>query len=603
VDFGAAAPGVTFGWHAHGNGVDFTELASATLGAANAGPAIGPVVINEIMYHPATIGASEYIELRNVTGSTVKLYDPANPQNTWQFTDGITFSFPQGAEIPAFGYALVVPTDPETFRTTNDIHPNVPIFGPFTGNLGNGGEKVTLSRPGTPVGLTVPYYRVDRVQYGNAAPWPTAPDGGGPALSRTDGSAYGNDAATWSAEQPGGSMGRENFDATAPTVSMSDLETGAGGSVRITFTELVRGFEMSDLRLTREGADVPLTPGQQTLTTTDGLTYVLGDLLSLMSAPGEYELTLNAATAGINDLANHALAIGASRTFTPVPQPVGFKGTAGNDHWYVKRIAGDQLAVWGNDDGSGAPVMTVPLGHPVSMDGLAGDDSITIDLSGGDVQLGELEIVESSGDDVVRVINGDGKVLKVQGLPALNSERLDLGAADLTILGADVSAVEALLKSARNGPTPWQGPGIGTRAATSVAGLVPVQQGADVLVKYSYNGDANGDGKVNADDYFRIDSNFLTPPAAPLYDQGDFNFDDTINADDYFLIDSAFLGQGAPLGSTATASAAVAASASTSASSVTADEQKKATKRSRGAATAASVFSDVRVTRKVRAGR
>ena len=55
------------------------------------------------------------------------------------------------------------------------------------------------------------------------------------------------------------------------------------------------------------------------------------------------------------------------------------------------------------------------------------------------------------------------------------------------------------------------------------------------------------DGRINADDYFKIDSGFLEQPAAPLSAQGDFDYDDRINADDYFLIDSAFLGQGAPL--------------------------------------------------------
>ena len=68
-----------------------------------------------------------------------------------------------------------------------------------------------------------------------------------------------------------------------------------------------------------------------------------------------------------------------------------------------------------------------------------------------------------------------------------------------------------------------------------------------ILVKYTYNGDANIDGKINADDYFKIDSGFLAQLATPTYANGDFNYDKKINADDYFLIDSAFLGQGQPL--------------------------------------------------------
>jgi len=74
----------------------------------------------------------------------------------------------------------------------------------------------------------------------------------------------------------------------------------------------------------------------------------------------------------------------------------------------------------------------------------------------------------------------------------------------------------------------------------------------DVIVKYTWNGDANIDGLVNADDYFQIDSGYISQN--PGWYNGDFNYDNVINADDYFLIDSAFIGQTGPL-ATARASA------------------------------------------------
>ena len=70
----------------------------------------------------------------------------------------------------------------------------------------------------------------------------------------------------------------------------------------------------------------------------------------------------------------------------------------------------------------------------------------------------------------------------------------------------------------------------------------------DVIVKYTWYGDANLDERVNADDYFRIDSAFLAGAAPNGWYDGDFNYDNKVNADDYFLIDSTFLGQGAALG-------------------------------------------------------
>jgi hypothetical protein len=55
---------------------------------------------------------------------------------------------------------------------------------------------------------------------------------------------------------------------------------------------------------------------------------------------------------------------------------------------------------------------------------------------------------------------------------------------------------------------------------------------------YTYAGDANLSGKIDADDYFRIDSNYNKSGTATGFFNGDFNYDGQINGDDYFLIDS-----------------------------------------------------------------
>jgi hypothetical protein len=139
----------------------------------------------------------------------------------------------------------------------------------------------------------------------------------------------------------------------------------------------------------------------------------------------------------------------------------------------------------------------------------------------------------------------------------------------------------ALARSARNGATRWQGNGIGTSTATTLTGLAVVAnlpEPGSVLVKHSYNGDANGDGLIDADDYFRIDSGFLNPPANPAYAQGNFNYDDVIDADDYFLIDSAFLGQGAPVSASAVSATATQPAAAVSAALGEATESRRAAK-------------------------
>ena len=93
-------------------------------------------------------------------------------------------------------------------------------------------------------------------------------------------------------------------------------------------------------------------------------------------------------------------------------------------------------------------------------------------------------------------------------------------------------------------------PGIGGLA--ELAGVaVPAES---VLVRYTWWGDANLDGKVDSNDYDRIDTNWLlygngqgTPPGGYRWAVGDFNHDGLIDSNDYDKIDTAWLLQGDPL--------------------------------------------------------
>ncbi len=66
----------------------------------------------------------------------------------------------------------------------------------------------------------------------------------------------------------------------------------------------------------------------------------------------------------------------------------------------------------------------------------------------------------------------------------------------------------------------------------------------DVLVKYTYYGDALLTGKVTASDYVQIDNGFNSGGALKGWYNGDFNYDGKIDGDDYTLIDNAFNTQG-----------------------------------------------------------
>jgi hypothetical protein len=179
------------------------------------------------MYNPFGLDR-EYVELRNVTDAAVSLAG-------WTFGDGIDFTFPGGASIPADGYVLVVPIDPATFRGTYDIPAGVQIFGPFTGALNNGGEKITLAKPGTPVNGVTPLITVDRINYDNDAPWPSLPDGSGPSVARISATKYGNDAVNWTPDLADGTPGIAN--GTAPLLLSNAFGMGAGPTVTLKFSK------------------------------------------------------------------------------------------------------------------------------------------------------------------------------------------------------------------------------------------------------------------------------------------------------------------------------------------------------------------------------
>jgi autotransporter-associated beta strand protein len=98
----------------------------------------------------------------------------------------------------------------------------------------------------------------------------------------------------------------------------------------------------------------------------------------------------------------------------------------------------------------------------------------------------------------------------------------------------------------------------GTALYTSFDGTATVE--GDVLVKYTYYGDANLDGKVDGTDYSRIDSAVLanesSPGSATGWFNGDFNYDGVIDGSDYTLIDNAYNTQGAQISAQVAASSA-----------------------------------------------
>jgi len=219
--FGAAENSVTFGRYVTSTGEDhFVAQVSETLNEGNAGPKVGPVVINEIMFNPPPIAGRnntdhEYLELRNISSESVPLFDPDVSENTWRLGGGIDYAFPANTTLTPGDRVLVVGFDPEIetarlddFGSTYALDVNVRIFGPYTGRLENSGERISLFKPDDPKepshpdAGTVPYVLVDQVDYSNAVPWPIGADGTGDSLQRLVSDRYGNDPSNWQAASP-----------------------------------------------------------------------------------------------------------------------------------------------------------------------------------------------------------------------------------------------------------------------------------------------------------------------------------------------------------------------------------------------------------------
>ena len=199
--FNAAPDGESFGRYVISTGEEqFPGQLNATPGLPNSSPRVGPVVITEIMYHPDLTGY-EFVELKNISGATVPLFDPAHATNTWRIS-GIDFTFPAAVSLAPDAILLVAATNSETFLARYNVPAGVTVLGSYSGTLQDSGERLELQRPDVPDTNGLAYVTVDAVRYNDRLPWPAAADGSGPSLHRKIAASYGDDPANWEAAVP-----------------------------------------------------------------------------------------------------------------------------------------------------------------------------------------------------------------------------------------------------------------------------------------------------------------------------------------------------------------------------------------------------------------
>jgi hypothetical protein len=211
VSFGEIPNGSTIGRYLAGDGsARFAIQSKASLGEANAGPRIGPAVLSEIMYHSPN-DTDDYVEVANVAGQPLDLFDRDRPANTWKI-DGMGFRFPAGMTLDAGETILVLPVraSEARIRAVYGVPAGVRIF-QSQGDLRNTSETLALMKPEEPYvkangasgDSTVPYQVIDQVSYRDGGAWPKAADGQGKSLTRKSKDAFGDDPTSWNAAVPG----------------------------------------------------------------------------------------------------------------------------------------------------------------------------------------------------------------------------------------------------------------------------------------------------------------------------------------------------------------------------------------------------------------
>jgi hypothetical protein len=174
---------------------------------------------------------------------------------------------------------------------------------------------------------------------------------------------------------------------------------------------------------------------------------------------------------------------------------------------------------------------------------------ISLSIHGGLVQMLQQTLPRNNTANVTVLTS-----LALAGNPDAWTSRLDLADNDMIVQGGDLSTITNQIKNGLAAGD-WNGPGISSSAAASNAkhltALGVIQPNADttfdgqnvsasdVLVKYTYYGDADLSGKVDGTDYSLIDHGYHSPGATGWLN-GDFNYDGKIDGSDYSLIDNAF---------------------------------------------------------------
>ena len=232
----------------------WSALTESYFSIANAANAEN-LLVTEIHYHPADASTAEelavstnkddyeFLELLNTSGNEIDLSD-------YQFTRGLTFTFPQGSTIAPSARRIIV-SNRQAFLARYGIENEAIILGEFDrdSNLSNGGETLELRDSKDNL--------VFSFQYNDKSPWPTAPDGLGPSLylvSASTPSSQLGEAERWQASNvPNGTPG---FETKLSYTQWAKQTYGSPTTPGSSPGDIANGTSDSNLVLYAQGADL-----------------------------------------------------------------------------------------------------------------------------------------------------------------------------------------------------------------------------------------------------------------------------------------------------------------------------------------------------------
>ncbi len=338
------------------------------------------------------------------------------------------------------------------------------------------------------------------------------------------------------------------------SVSGGSLEIASGGSIAGTSVSVVSpgsltvdsGAAISTATDLSDGGTVNLNNLSQTIATLNGGGALnLGSTALTVTGGGAFSGVI--ADGGSNSgvtVSGGTLALSGVNTFTGATHVTGGTITLASTGAIASTALTVDVGAVANVNGSLTASPTVTANGSINF----GTADLNNDPTSTFLARSVSALTIGSGGNVAVATATSSATRSVLVVPTTvtNDGTLDLTNNDMIVKGGDVSAIA---QQVVNGKIISSTAANSTERNTALAVVLDADNefstfddqsvaNGDVLVKFTFFGDANLDGVVDSSDYTLVDNGFNFGLTG--WFNGDFNYDGKINGDDYSLLDNAF---------------------------------------------------------------